>query len=42
MICENKAKWFCCEDISLIENYYEAVNSPEVYACHHKREISET
>ena len=41
MICENKAKWFCCEDISLIENYDIAISSPEVYDCHHRREITE-
>ena len=26
MINKRNAKLFCCEDISLIENYYEAVN----------------
>lgn len=30
---------YCCEDISLIENYEIAVNSPEKYDCHHKLEI---
>lgn len=39
MICEKNVKYFCCEDISLIENYEEAVNSPEVYDCHHRKEI---
>ena len=29
MINENQAKKFCCEDISLIENYNEAVKSKE-------------
>lgn len=36
MICEKQAKWFCCEDISLIKNYEEAVNSSEKWHCHHK------
>ena len=36
MINEKQAKKYCCEDISLIENYYEAVNSPEKWECHHK------
>ena len=29
---------YCCEDISKIENYEEAINSNEVYACHHRLE----
>ena len=29
---------FCSEDISLIENYEEAVNSSETYDCHHRLE----
>ena len=36
MICENNVKRFCCEDISLIENYGIAVNSPERWECHHR------
>jgi hypothetical protein len=39
MINENNAKRFCREDISMIENYEEAVNSSEVYDCHHRLEI---
>lgn len=36
------AQWFCCEDISLIENYEQAVNDTEkVWDCHHKLEIQE-
>ena len=31
-------KRFCCEDISLIENYEEAVNSEELWDCHHRLE----
>lgn len=36
MICESTVKKYCCEDISLIENYEEAVNSNEKWECHHK------
>ena len=36
MINKKNAKLFCCEDISLIENYYEAINSSEVWVCHHR------
>lgn len=40
MINENKAKSrkFCCEDLSLIENYDLAVNSDEQYCLHHRLE----
>lgn len=43
MICKTKKvlKRFCCEDISLIENYKLAVNSNEQYDCHHRLEIQE-
>lgn len=36
MISTSQAKRFCCEDISLIENYNEAVNSDEIWDIHHK------
>lgn len=39
MISNNTVKKYCCEDISLIENYKEAVNSNEIYDCHHRLEI---
>ena len=32
-------KYFCCEDLSLIEGYAEAMNSTDVYDCHHRKEI---
>ena len=32
----NKIKEFCCEDISLIENYDVAISSEEKYHCHHR------
>ena len=35
MISEHKTKLYCCEDISLIENYETAINSDELYVCHH-------
>ena len=41
MICKDirKIKRYCSEDLSLIENYQEAVNSPEKWDCHHRLEI---
>lgn len=41
MIGNSAAKTFCCEDISHIENYNEAVNSNELYCCHHRLEIQD-
>lgn len=39
MISEYKAKKYCCEDISLIENYDKAINDPlQTWDCHHRRE----
>lgn len=33
-------KKYCCEDISLIENYEKAVNDKtQTWCCHHKLEI---
>lgn len=32
-------KRFCCDDPSQIEGYADAVNSPDVYDCHHRKEI---
>lgn len=35
-------KYYCCEDISLIENYNEAINdNTQTWDCHHKKEIDE-
>lgn len=39
MIKEKNVKKYCCEDISLIENYNEAINSDEMWDCHHRLEI---
>lgn len=36
MISIENSKKFCCEDISLVENYKEAVKSSEQYDLHHK------
>ena len=41
MINSNASK-YCCEDLSLIENYDEAANSDEMWECHHKLELIET
>ena len=36
-----RLKKFCCEEISLIENYNEAVNdTTQRWQCHHKLEIT--
>lgn len=41
MICYETTKKYCNEDISLIENYEEAVNNSEKYDCHHRLEIQD-
>ena len=38
MINETKAKLYCKDDISLIENYEEAINDKtRKWVCHHRR-----
>lgn len=40
MIGKNWIKKYCCEDISLIENYDEAINDKtQIWHCHHKAEV---
>lgn len=39
MIKEYNVKKYCCEDISLIENYDKAVSDNKMWECHHKLEI---
>jgi hypothetical protein len=39
MINIKSASRFCKDDISLIENYADAVNSSETWDCHHRLEI---
>ena len=40
MINENWVKQYCCEDISLIENYDKAIaDETQTWQCHHKAEI---
>lgn len=40
MINEFNLRKYCCEDISLIENYNEAVNdTTQIWDCHHRKEI---
>jgi len=34
-------KKYCCEDISLIENYDKAINDVEMRDCHHRLEIQD-
>ena len=42
MINENNAKRYCSEDISLIENYHEAISDEErMWEIHHRRECDE-
>ena len=42
MINEYNAKWFCSEDISLIENYHEAIaDEKRTWDIHHRRECDE-
>lgn len=42
MICEKTVRKFCCEDISLIENYELAINDiTQTWDCHHRRGIKE-
>lgn len=38
MINVKSVKSYCCEDISNIENYEEAVAAPEMWECHHRLE----
>ena len=40
MINEYYAKKFCCEDLSLIENYYKAIaDATQTWHCHHRGEV---
>ena len=42
MIAFYKVKKFCCEDISLIENYEQALNDQtQMWECHHRKETDE-
>lgn len=42
MICIQTVKNFCCEDISLIENYDKAINDKtQTWDCHHRKETDE-
>lgn len=42
MINEKCAKWYCSEDISLIENYHEAIaDQTRTWDIHHRRECDE-
>lgn len=41
MICTKTAKRYCCEDVSLIENYEQAMADTKTWHCHHRRESEE-
>ena len=39
MICTSTLNKYCCDDISLIENYDKAINDPtQMWDCHHRLE----
>ena len=40
MINEGSAKKFCCEDVSKIENYAEAIADTATWHIHHRRELN--
>ena len=40
MFNRKKAVAYCKDDISLIENYQEAKESPELWVCHHRLEVT--
>ena len=40
MICEETAKNYCSEDLSLIENYDKAIaDTTQTWDCHHREEV---
>lgn len=40
MINTKRLKWYCCEDISKIENYEQAIaDETQIWDCHHRLEI---
>lgn len=41
MINEFNCYAYCCEDLSLIENYDKAISSDEMWDCHHRFEIQD-
>lgn len=42
MISNRSVKNYCCEDLSLIENYEEAINdNTQIWDCHHRLETDE-
>ena len=41
MICKETVRTYCCEDISLIENYEKVINdNTQTWDCHHRLEIN--
>ncbi len=42
MICVKTTKKYCCEDVSLIENYEQAMADSKTWHCHHRRETIES
>lgn len=41
MISEQYAKKYCCDDISLVENYDKAIADTEAWDLHHRAEITD-
>ena len=41
MINETIDRNYCCEDLSLVENYEEAISSEELWDCHHRKGTDE-
>ena len=38
----NRTYWYCCEDVSNIENYDKAIaDTRHVWICHHRREVQD-
>ena len=42
MICVKTTKKYCCEDVSLIENYEKAIADSKTWHCHHRRQSDES
>jgi hypothetical protein len=43
MICKKQVEKYCCEDISKIENYKEAIaDTTQMWDCHHRMELIKT
>lgn len=41
MICAKTTQKYCCDDVSLIENYDKAIADTKTWHCHHRRETDD-